>query len=326
MDKETHKKLTANFPKSVVKKAPQGKYGDYVPHHIYTKRLVDVVGGKYNFTYDIIRDKDNAVVGAKCTLEIADLGIVQEVGDVDRHALARNLTESEILKLAVSDGIKRCCMRFGIGLELWVGDMTEEEHYAGAGIMTTSNIVEKPTGMTKKKPAAQEITKSPSSLTEPQLKEMVFSMCNEDKDFAKKCYQTQMTRFKMDKSISDNVGDWSNDNVDKFLKLVEDYVDKFKNEFEKRAGNTEVVNNIIETLGNIEEKESEKDMADIPSGKWEQDPISDGQKNFINSLIEQAIDAGKDELGAEAKKYLASGEATKGNASAMIDKLKSALS
>ena len=178
----------------------------------------------------------------------------------------------------------------------------------------------------KKKPVAQESTKSPSSLTEPQLKEMVFSMCNEDKDFAKKCYDTSMTRFKMDKSISDNVGDWSNDNVDKFLKLVEDYVDKFKNEFEKRAGNTEVVNNIIETLGNIEEKESEEDMADIPDGKWKEDPISDGQKNFINSLIEQAIDAGKDELGAEAKKYLASGEATKGNASAMIDKLKSALS
>ena len=318
MDKETHKKLTANFPKSVVKKAPQGKYGDYVPHHIYTKRLVDVVGGKYNFTYDIIRDKDNAVVGAKCTLEIDDLGTVQEVGDVDRHALARNLTESEILKLAVSDGIKRCCMRFGIGLELWTGDTTEEEHYAGV----VKQVSEPP----KKKPVAQEITKSPSSLTEPQLKEMVFSMCNEDKDFAKKCYQTSMTRFKMDKSISDNVGDWSNDNVDKFLKLVEDYVDKFKNEFAKRAGNSEVVNTIIETLGNVEEKESEEDMTDIPEGKWMEDPISDGQKNFINSLIEQCIDAGQDELGAEAKKYLASGEATKGNASAMIDKLKSALS
>jgi hypothetical protein len=318
MDKETHKKLTANFPKSVVKKAPQGKYGDYVPHHIYTKRLVDVVGGKYNFTYDIIRDKDNAVVGAKCTLEIDDLGTVQEVGDVDRHALARNLTESEILKLAVSDGIKRCCMRFGIGLELWTGDTTEEEHYAGV----VQPVAEPP----KKKPVAQEITKSPSSLTEPQLKEMVFSMCNEDKDFAKKCYQTSMTRFKMDKSISDNVGDWSNDNVDKFLKLVEDYVDKFKNEFAKRAGNTEVVNNIIETLGNVKEKESEEDMSDIPDGKWKEDPISDGQKNFINSLIEQCIDAGQDELGAEAKKYLASGQATKGNASAMIDKLKSALS
>ena len=189
MDKETHKKLTANFPKSVVKKAPQGKYGDYVPHHIYTKRLVDVVGGKYNFTYDIIRDKDNAVVGAKCTLEIDDLGTVQEVGDVDRHALARNLTESEILKLAVSDGIKRCCMRFGIGLELWTGNTTEEEHYAGV----VESVPEPP----KKKPVAQEVTKSPSSLTEPQLKEMVFSMCNEDKDFAKKCYETSMTRFKI---------------------------------------------------------------------------------------------------------------------------------
>jgi len=178
----------------------------------------------------------------------------------------------------------------------------------------------------KKKQVAQESTKSPSSLTEPQLKEMVFSMCNEDKDFAKKCYETSMTRIKMDKSIGDNVADWSNDNVDKFLKLVEDYVAKYKDEFEKRAGNSEVVNNIIETMGNVEEKESEEDMADIPDGKWKEDPISDGQKNFINSLIEQAIDAGQDELGAEAKKYLASGEATKGNASAMIDKLKSALS
>ena len=178
----------------------------------------------------------------------------------------------------------------------------------------------------KKKEVAQEITKSPSSITEGQLKEMVFSMCNEDKDFAKKCYETSMTRLKMDKTISDNVGDWSNNNVDKFLQLVESYVVKFKSEFEQRAGNTKVVNTIIETLGDVKEKESEEDMADIPEGKWMEDPISDGQKNFIKSLIEQAIDSGLDELGAEAKSYLNSGEATKGNASEMIDKLKSALS
>jgi hypothetical protein len=130
----------------------------------------------------------------------------------------------------------------------------------------------------------------------------------------------------MDKTISDNVAEWSNDNVDKFLLLVESYVTKFKQDFEYRAGNSEVVNTIIETLGNVEEKESEEDMADIPDGKWKEDPISDGQKNFIESLITQAIDSGLDELGAEAKAYLNGGEATKGNASAMIDKLKSALS
>ncbi len=321
MDKETIKKLTKNFPKDLVKKAPKGKFGKYVPHHIYTQRLVDVVGGKYNFyVKETIRDKNNAVVGAVCRLEIEGLGVVEEIGDVDTTTINRKqgITESEILKLAVSDGIKRCCMRFGIGLELWTGETTEEEHYAGV----VQSVAEPP----KKKEVAQEITKSPSSITEGQLKEMVFSMCNEDKNFAKKCYDTSITRLKMDKTISDNIADWTNDNVDKFLLLVESYVTKFKQEFEDRAGNTEVVNNIIETLGNVEEKESEEDMADIPDGKWKEDPISDGQKNFIESLITQAIDSGLDELGAEAKAYLNGGEATKGNASAMIDKLKSALS
>ena len=42
MNKETQKKLIKDFPKSVVKPAPKGKFGDYVPHHIYTQRLVDV--------------------------------------------------------------------------------------------------------------------------------------------------------------------------------------------------------------------------------------------------------------------------------------------
>ena len=132
MNKETIKKLTKNFPKDVVKQAPKGKFGSYVPHHLYTQRLVDVVGGQYNFSIkEVIRNKDNAVVGAVCRLEIEGLGVVEEVGDVDTHAISRNITESEVLKLAVSDGIKRCCMRFGIGLELWTGGVTEEEHYAG---------------------------------------------------------------------------------------------------------------------------------------------------------------------------------------------------
>jgi hypothetical protein len=218
-------------------------------------------------------------------------------------------------------------MRFGIGLELWTGDTTEEEHYAGV----VEQVVEPP----KKKPVVQESTKSHSSLTEPQLKEMVFSMCNEDKEFAKKCYTTSMTRFKMDKSISDNVGEWGNDNVDKFLKLVENYVEKYTKAFKERAGNDKIVNEIIDNISEVtvlEESNTDdvvvvgEEMTDIPEGKWMEDAISDGQKNFINSLITQAIDAGLDELGAEAKQYLNSGEATKGNASAMIDKLKNALS
>jgi len=122
--------LIKDFPKNVINKAPQGKFGDYISHGIITKRLVDVAPD-YNFTYEVLRDKDNAIVGAKCRLEIPGLGIKEDVGDIDVHAIKRNLTESELLKLAVSDGIKRCAMRFGLGLDqLWNGGVTEEEHYS----------------------------------------------------------------------------------------------------------------------------------------------------------------------------------------------------
>jgi len=318
MDKETHKKLTANFPKSVVKKAPQGKFGDYVPHHIYTKRLVDVVGGKYNFTYDIIRDKDNAVVGAKCTLDIDGLGTVQEVGDVDRHALARNLTESEILKLAVSDGIKRCCMRFGIGLELWTGDTTEEEHYA-------SSTVEEP-----KKKVTQETGTSPSKprITENSLKDMVFVSCKEDKEFAKRCYNDCFNRtiIKVNKQ---SLEQWDDDDIGTFLDLVDEYITKHGDTFEERQNNEPIVNKIIENLDEVQDiSEKEKDV-DFTNDDWkkgrEEEPMTEAQQTFLENLIKQAIDKGLDELASEAKQYLNSGNTSKVTCSDWINKLKNAL-
>ena len=172
MDKETLKKLTKDFPKSVVKKAPQGKFGDYVPHHIYTQRLVDVIPGKYNFKYEALRDKDGALVGAKCILEIDGLGTMEEVGDVDSNALKRNITESEVLKLAVSDGIKRCCMRFGIGLELWTGGVTEEEHYSAQQPIEKTGtvkdqVIEKEDDLAKaKQDFAKDVADSPNNKQE----------------------------------------------------------------------------------------------------------------------------------------------------------------
>ena len=54
MNKETQKKLIKDFPKNVINKAPQGKFGDYISHGIITKRLVDVAPD-YNFTYEVLR-------------------------------------------------------------------------------------------------------------------------------------------------------------------------------------------------------------------------------------------------------------------------------
>lgn len=172
MNKETQKKLIKDFPKNVINKAPQGKFGDYISHGIITKRLVDVAPD-YNFTYEVLRDKDNAIVGAKCRLEIPGLGIKEDVGDVDVHAVKRNLTESELLKLAVSDGIKRCAMRFGLGLDqLWNGGVTEEEHYsAPQPIQKTGTVkdqvIEKEDNLAKaKQDFAKDVADNPNNKQE----------------------------------------------------------------------------------------------------------------------------------------------------------------
>ena len=175
----------------------------------------------------------------------------------------------------------------------------------------------------KKKQVTQESGISPSKpkITETTLKQMVFTSCNDNKDFARKCYKDCMNRTIIKTNQSD-IALWEDETIKIFLDYVDDYIAKHEETFKDRESNEPIVNKIIEELGEVEVK----DMADIPSGKWEQDPISEGQVKFIETLVKQAIDSGLDELGAEAKQYLNSGEATKGNASAMIDKLKDALS
>lgn len=215
MNKETIKKLTKNFPKDVVKQAPKGKFGSYVPHHLYTQRLVDVVGGQYNFLIkEVIRDKDNAVVGAICRLEIEGLGVVEEVGDVDKHAISRGLTESEILKLAVSDGIKRCCFRFGLGLELWTGGVTEEEHYAGAEQEVVS--VAKTTAESSKK-FAEDIGAEQKVADTLNVFMDTFDIPKQEKAKAKKTAYDKVVQEDADTDVEK----WNNDNVEMFYAYFE---------------------------------------------------------------------------------------------------------
>ena len=178
----------------------------------------------------------------------------------------------------------------------------------------------------KKKQVVQESGESPSKpiITELALKKMVMSRCNDDKTFASKCYKQCMERTIIKTNI-DNVDMWTKETIKVFEDLVGIYIDKHKDTFEERTGNAPIVNKIIENLGEVEEKK-EEEVADIPDGPWKLKKISDGQISFINTLSGQAKDEGLDDLYEEAKKLIASGEATQGDASAMIDKLKDALS
>ena len=189
-----------------------------------------------------------------------------------------------------------------------------------------------------KKEVVQETTTLPSKISTTAMKSLVLSMCSDDKNFAKKCYETSMTRITMDKSISTNVEEWSSETVDKFILLVETYVTKYKAEFEERAGNDKITNDIIENLDAVNQldKSNTDDVLvvgenmDFSNDDWkagkEADPMTDAQKGFLETLITQCIDNGQDELAAEAKQYINSDNTSKVTCSDMISKLKNALS
>ena len=126
--------LLSPFPKELVKKAPAGKFGDYVPHANYVERLRDS-GVKYSWTCEPVyglHDGEKRIVGAKGTITIEDMGSYDGFGDVDTFKLSNaKFNDGSNLKDAESDAFKRASMLFGLGVELWTGSkQTEEESRA----------------------------------------------------------------------------------------------------------------------------------------------------------------------------------------------------
>ena len=305
MNKETQKKLIKDFPKSVVKPAPKGKFGDYVPHHIYTQRLVDVIPGGYDFTFTEIRGKDNAIVGAKCKLFIKETDqTIEEVGDVTKYQLESN-TESEVLKLAVSDGIKRCCMRIGIGLELWTGGATEEEHYSEAKPQQTVEVEKKKVV----KPTKEEQEKMNSVVNDMVPDDDMKARLQQALEFHEKDEKTRkrIKQLAWNDFVEKDVGPsdlnlWTNDHFDAYLDIFVAYQSESKSE-------TDVVKDVF---GDVEEKT-------IPSGAWEGEPPTDKQLKTFNEKVAKATDDGQTELVKKAKDFLNSGKATKKNIFDWID-------
>jgi hypothetical protein len=126
------RELAQPFGASLVSKAPQGKYGDYVKHSTVTERALSVVGPHSFEVVQLIRGvaakvgqseaRDNAVVGCLARLSVTVDGHdiqVMEVGDVENPAMNN---DGRNAKDASSDAYKRCWMRVGLGLHLWSGD------------------------------------------------------------------------------------------------------------------------------------------------------------------------------------------------------------
>lgn len=113
--------LARKFPDSLVKQKPGKFAADYVDHGTIVQRLLEVVGP---FNWEItspITNADGIIVGCVATLHCEIDGVeihISEVGDCERPTD----NSASNLKAATSDALKRCAMRIGLGLHLWVGD------------------------------------------------------------------------------------------------------------------------------------------------------------------------------------------------------------
>ena len=114
--------LSVPFPDSLVRKAPSGKFGDYVPHSTITERLLSIVGPFDMRVTDIIYGPGDHLEGIVLEMTFMIDGqrvTIQEAGDCEQPDNWK--TQGARLKDAISDGVKRCSMRVGLGLHLWSG-------------------------------------------------------------------------------------------------------------------------------------------------------------------------------------------------------------
>jgi hypothetical protein len=178
--------LAKPFPAKLVKKPPKGKYGSYVEHSTVTQALLAVCGAYSMHVTQVLRgfvperkevkdDKgvvkreykpplEDAVVGVIVALTVFVDGrevTVEEVGDSEEPHNWPN--DGSRLKDAISDAIKRCSMRLGLGLHLWAQeDYFLDKSLAGKDAANENEPEPGPEESGKKEDADAPVAPSPA--------------------------------------------------------------------------------------------------------------------------------------------------------------------
>jgi hypothetical protein len=111
--------LAKRIPKSYIKQKPGGFAADYVSHADIQQMLIAKLGvpPSQEIT-QIIRSADGQAQGVVLRMVFNIDGqtvVIDEVGECERPGQNEGLN----VKNAVSDAVKRCAMRTGLGLSLW---------------------------------------------------------------------------------------------------------------------------------------------------------------------------------------------------------------
>lgn len=110
--------LVKRIPQAYVKTKPGGFQADYVSHADIQQILLAKLGPCTQEVKELIYNAEHQVQGCilRMTYEIdGQTVVIEEAGDVERPG-ANNGANA---KNAVSDAVKRCAMRVGVGLHLW---------------------------------------------------------------------------------------------------------------------------------------------------------------------------------------------------------------
>ena len=122
--------LAKRIPDSYVKTKPGGFQADYVSHADIQQILLAKLGPCSQEVTRVITNSEGVVQG--CVLRVLYTidgvqHVIEEAGDCERPG-ANNGSN---LKNAVSDAVKRCAMRVGVGLHLW-----SQENYVLDKVLT----------------------------------------------------------------------------------------------------------------------------------------------------------------------------------------------
>lgn len=120
------KKLTVPFPREAIRwrwaDKKQTRKLDYVEGHTVIHRLNDATDNVWNFTVDKVErfqlDDENTMVTAYVTLELPGLGKRSHIGVQAVNARGGE----DLVKGAITDGLKKAATLFGVGLELYGPD------------------------------------------------------------------------------------------------------------------------------------------------------------------------------------------------------------
>jgi hypothetical protein len=118
-DRKDLRALAKRVPPRYIKKKPGGFEADYVSHsEIQQMLLAKLSVPPSQEIRQVITNTEGVVHG--CVLRVVyvidgETVVVEEAGDCERPQANNGAN----LKNAVSDAVKRCAMRVGLGLELW---------------------------------------------------------------------------------------------------------------------------------------------------------------------------------------------------------------